>query len=325
MENKDFRRIILRVTGARDLHQIEKIQDLWSGYGSILRYALEDSELSTVVVKHVSLPGKGRNSNSSLGHARKIKSYKVETAWYEHWAAMCDERCRIPHCLAVEHQGDEVLMVLEDLDSAGYPQRRHNVSLAEIELGLSWLAHFHATFMGQSPDHLWKVGTYWHLDTRPEELKVLGDSPLRGAAGRIDMALKKARFQTFVHGDAKLANFCFSRDGSRIAAVDFQYVGGGCGMKDVAYFISSCLYEEECEQMEGRLLDYYFGELRDAVRGLRPEIDADALEAEWRALFPLAWTDFHRFLKGWSPGHWSGHSYSEKMSRKVIAQIMGNP
>jgi len=40
---------------------------------------------------------------------------------------------------------------------------------------------------------------------------------------------------------------------------------------------------------------------------------------ESRGLFPLAWTDFHRFLKGWSPGYWKINSYSERMAREVLA------
>ena len=119
-----------------------------------------------------------------------------------------------------------------------------------------WLAHFHATFMGETPDGLWEVGSYWHLDTRPDELEALDDVHLKQAAGEIDALLRAARFQTFVHGDAKLANFCFSEDGTQVAAVDFQYVGGGCGMKDVAYFIGSCLYEEDCERHEAALLGF---------------------------------------------------------------------
>jgi hypothetical protein len=36
---------------------------------------------------------------------------------------------------------------------------------------------------------------------------------------------------------------------------------------------------------------------------------------------PLAWTDFHRFMKGWSPGHWKIHGYSERLARQVLAQL----
>ena len=52
-----------------------------------------------------------------------------------------------------------------------------------------------------------------------------------------------------------------------------------------------------------------------------PVFDLDALEQEWRALYPLAWSDFHRFMKGWSPGHWKVHSYSERIAREVVTQL----
>ena len=303
--DKQFENIVLRSTGASSLYRMEQIQELWSGYGSIIRYGLEGAASPTVVVKYVRMPTKDRHPrgwNSDLGHKRKMKSYKVETAWYSNYASLCDERCRVPNCLALEKRGDEVLMVLEDLDGVGFPIRKHSVAMIEIEGCLSWLANFHAEFMGVVPNGLWKNGTYWHLDTRPEELKVLDDKLLRRAAGKIDLLLKRSSFQTFVHGDAKLANFCFSQDGCSVAAVDFQYVGGGCGMKDVAYFLSSCLYEEDCERYEERLLDFYFGKLRKALISRKKSLDADAVENEWRALYPVAWADFHRFIKGWSPG-----------------------
>ncbi len=104
----------------------------------------------------------------------------------------------------------------------------------------------------------------------------------------------------------------------KVAAVDFQYVGGGCGMKDVAYFIGSCLNESECERFEHELLDFYFLSLSSFVRERQPQIDVVALEDNWRAMFPLAWTDFHRFIKGWSPGHWKINGYSEKIAREVV-------
>ncbi len=315
------RNIILNATGASELLDAGSIQSLWSGYGSIDRYSLTGSALDTVVVKHVRLPDQNRHPrgwNTDRSHQRKLHSYQVETAWYEYFAARCNDQCRIPHCLALQHHEDEVLMVLEDLDGSGYPARKNSITIEQMMPCLSWLAHFHATFMGDKPQDLWGIGTYWHLDTRPDELSEMDDGELKQAARALDRILNEAPYQTFVHGDAKLANFCFSQDGGRVAAVDFQYVGGGCGMKDVAYFISSCLNEDECPRWEEHLLNGYFAALRQALALQRPEIDGAAVEAAWRPLYSVAWTDFYRFLKGWSPGHWKIHSYSERLAHEVI-------
>ncbi|MDH3346259.1 MAG: DUF1679 domain-containing protein, partial [Kiritimatiellaceae bacterium] len=192
----------------------------------------------------------------------------------------------------------------------------------ELKACLKWLAAFHATFMNEKPDGLWPVGTYWHLDTRPDELDVMNDAELKRAAPAIDRQLNECRFQTLVHGDAKLANFCFSQDGENVAAVDFQYVGGGCGMKDVAYFISSCLDEEQSAAREGELLDYYFRTLQQFMGG--GSASFQALEKEWRAMYPVAWTDFFRFLQGWCPGHWKIHRYSQRLTREVLARLNQN-
>ena len=322
--NQDFQEITRKATAAESLFKIEDIQTLWSGYGKIMRYGLKGSDYPTVVIKHVKLPDQNhhpRGWNTDLSHQRKIRSYQVETAWYRDWAAQCDDRCRIPCCLALESDAEEFLMVLEDLDESGYAQRKDSASLTEMQTCLKWLANFHATFMGQTPAGLWQVGTYWHLATRPDELEVLQDEGLKNAAAQIDQRLNSSPFQTFVHGDAKLANFCFSDDGLQVAAVDFQYVGGGCGMKDVAYFIGSCLYEKDCEHYEAELLDFYFVQLKVALTERGVDVDPEAVERNWRALYPIAWTDFHRFVKGWSPGHWKIHGYSERIAREVVAQL----
>ncbi|WP_369795105.1 phosphotransferase [Halioglobus sp. HI00S01] len=214
-------------------------------------------------------------------------------------------------------------MLLTDLDAAGFDDRKQAVDLADIHACLDWLAAFHATFLGSDAIGLWECGTYWHLDTRPDELAALTDIPLREAAPHIDAVLRRSDFQTLVHGDAKLANFCFATIGGtpRVAAVDFQYVGAGCGMKDVAYFIGSCLDEAQCAALETALLDYYFGALGTHARLRHPAIDHRALEAQWRELYDVAWADFHRFVKGWSPGHWKINSYSEQLARRVIRRL----
>lgn len=318
-----FRSTILAATGASGMEVVEVIQELWSGYGQILRVRLDGAAAGTVVVKHVRLPLDSRHPrgwNSDRSHLRKVRSYEVETAWYERWSERCGAASRIPRCLAFERDGDDVLIVLEDLDAAGFPRRLGRVGWRQVEICLQWLANFHATFLGAEPDGLWPTGTYWHLDTRPDELEALDDAELKAAAGAIDRRLSEAKFQTLVHGDAKLANFCFSDDAEQVAAVDFQYVGGGCGMKDVAYFVGSCMGEQECEAREAEILDCYFAAL---VAQLEPGLDAEELVAEWRELYPVAWTDFHRFLKGWSPGHWKINSYSERLEREVLRGIRG--
>lgn len=315
---------ILRVTGADAAFQRETVQSLWGGYGYVLRYGLSGGERESVIVKHVKLSAQSLQtpgSNEDLSHRRKIRSYQVETIWYQNWAGLCHADCRVPTCLAFEVFGDDIVIVLEDLDSAGFSSRRARVGPAEIRACLEWLAHFHATFMGKNPLGLWTTGTYWHLDTRPHEWEALEDIALKSAAAAIDQKLRDTPYKTFVHGDAKLANFCFSPDGSRVAAVDFQYVGGGCGIQDVAYFIDSCLGQSECERRENELLDIYFQALQRALRHQQHAFDAHAVERDWRALYPVAWTDFHRFLKGWAPSYWSRDSYSERLARQVIAQL----
>ncbi len=326
MTKDSIETMLLELTGANALGEQTVLQSLWSGYGSIVRYSLKGAELPSVVVKHVSPPtiaDHPRGWNSDLSHQRKLQSYAVETAWYQDYAALCGVNCRVPQCYTVESSGDEVVMVLEDLDAAGYALRHTQIDETGVLACLRWLANFHACFLRQRPDNLWEVGTYWHLNTRPDELKILAveDPELCAAAEKLDSRLNAAQYQTFVHGDAKLANFCFSSKGDTVAAVDFQYVGGGCGMKDVAYFLGSCLSEKECEWLEGELLDAYFSFLKQAVGKRSDSVDTDALEAEWRALYPVAWTDFHRFLKGWSPGHWKINSYSERLAREVVSNL----
>ena len=319
-----FQETILSATGASMFEVVEVIQELWSGYGHIMRLRLDGDY--NVVVKHIrmtSTDSHPRGWNSNLSHQRKIKSYQVETSWYCHWSQHCGQKTRIPELLGFDQHNGEILLILEDLDTSGFPLRLTPTSThsSAIRSCIDWLANFHASFMGVKPTHLWKTGTYWHLATRSEELAKLDDISLKKAAPAVDQILTNTVHQTLVHGDAKLANFCFSRSGKDVAAVDFQYVGGGCGIKDLAYFIGSCLDESSCERRETELLDQYFTTLRSKLSINRPDLDPKAIETEWRELYPVAWTDFHRFLKGWSPDHWKINSYSERLANQVIDSL----
>ncbi|GAA0194309.1 DUF1679 domain-containing protein [Fulvivirga kasyanovii] len=313
---------ILAATGASAITGAESVQTLWSGYGEIKRYFLEGGKYPSVIVKHIQLPDGSehpRGWNTPLSHQRKLKSYEVERRWYQEYAGLADDFCRVPHSYQAVEEGNELLLIMEDLNACGFHIRQNpdEVSLEHAKSCLGWLAHFHGRFMGVAPQGLWPVGTYWHLDTRPDEWERMENIPLKQAAKGIDERLKNARYQTIVHGDAKLANFCFSETGA-VAAVDFQYVGRGCGMKDVAYFISSCFDEEACEEYEEMLLNHYFQQLEIAMDNY---IDYQHIKEEWSWLYAYAWADFYRFLDGWSPGHWKMHDYSKRLTRQVIDEL----
>ncbi|MDO6436005.1 DUF1679 domain-containing protein [Cyclobacterium sp. 1_MG-2023] len=313
---------ILNCTGAKAIHDTTQVQTLWSGYGTIKRYYLEGGKHSSVIVKHIELPKSDnhpRGWNTDLSHQRKVKSYAIESNWYKHYASLTNPNCKVPQLLYEEAGENTRLLIMEDLNALGFPIRRtpETVSILAAKNCLRWLAHFHAVFMKVSPKGLWEKGTYWYLDTRPDELSKMTNKPLQYVAPKIDLKLNEAKFQTLVHGDAKLANFCFGLE-NQVAAVDFQYVGKGCGIKDVAYFISSCFEEEACEQFEEKLLDHYFKSLEEEMGNT---VEFQEVKEEWASLYKFAWADLYRFLDGWSTGHWKMHGYSEKLTQAVIEEL----
>lgn len=287
------------------------LQSLWRGYGEIYRVALVGGRAPTAIVKSVRPPPR---AGDDPAHARKCASYDVELAFYEIFARHTTPACRVPRLLAARKEGDRWLLVLEDLDAAGFhARRRRSPSAADRDRCVAWLAAFHGRFLGVEPRRLWPRGTYWDLDKRRDELAKIEDPALRAAAPALDAALNGCVFQTLVHGDAKLANFCFGEAG--VAAVDFQWVGRGCGVRDLAY-LASCCWDDDLEAHEPALLDAYFGHLRAALSGT--PVDVAALEAEWRAAYPIAAADFHRFYAGWAPESYRRDAQAQRAVRAAL-------
>ena len=312
---------ILELTEADAIVRTELIQPLWNNYGTLSRLILRGGLVSSVIVKHIQIPDQllhPRGFASSISRDRKVQSYQVETRWYQHQNQQLPRSVPTPRCLDAFSDGGELFLLLEDLATRGFTEVIDDPTTVEIGLVLTWLAHFHAQFVEQSAKGLWSSGTYWHLETRPEELANIEGTPLHLFAGLLAARLRCGRFPTVVHGDAKLANFLFRPDRQRVAAVDFQYVGQGAAMKDVAYFIGSCLSGAECERRESELLSLYFERLRDV---LPSHLDGAALETEWRSLYPVAWADFQRFMTGWSPGHRKLTDYSDATTERALTQI----
>lgn len=313
---------LARALGARDLRRCgERIQVLWGGYGELFRVELTGAADATAVVKWAQPP---RGARVDASFVRKCRSFDVETAFYRQIAPRCDDTCRVATLRWARHDAAarEWLLVLEDLDAAGFTRRVDPADAIELDAVLAWLASFHARFLGETLPGVWPTGTYWQLDTRRDELSAIADRALRDAAEVLHARLGAGRFHTLLHGDPKEANFCFSPDGRRVAAVDFQYTGHGCPMRDVAYLLYGRA-DEPADGIDHARLDVYFAHLRRALarRADAATFDVRAVEAEWRALYPLAYLDFCRFLAGWRPAQWRADARGQAFVRAMLAGL----
>lgn len=306
-------------TGYDYVRIVEKIQDLWNGYGQLIRLQLGTDKSNTIILKLIQpnqYAAHPRGWATEASYKRKVRSYEVELSWYSKYVQRQKFDFKVPAYLGskMEAANQEKYLLIEDLKTSRFVPFKGTATISEVKYCLKWLAQFHGHFLGREAKGLWQVGTYWHLDTRQDEYKSMKVGSLKSNATNIDKALRNAKFQTIVHGDAKLANFCINHELKSVAAVDFQYVGGGCGMKDVCYLLSSCFHPEELNKYEDQLLDFYFEELRLTIS----EKVFDELELEWRKLYPIAWLDFVRFLKGWSPSHYKLDFLNEKKIQTML-------
>lgn len=311
---------------------IETVQSLWSGYGNITRYCIDDE---SVIVKTIDINTQQlehpRGWQTDFAHQRKVSSYQNECIFYNTLAPFTNNNTRVPKCLFQYRDNDTVVLVLEDLNASGFNQRLENAHTLNIaKQVLQWLAYFHIRFLQLDSDKTstqtislaqqWPRGTYWHLATRPDEYNNMPDSLLKDAAQSIDDILEQAKFQTLLHGDAKIANFCFDESHQRVAAVDFQYCGKGVGVVDVMYFLGSALSNSQLTQYADELLEYYFSQIQQAFAKDTRQVNIADLIDEWRHLYCFAWADFERFLIGWSPGHKKLNAYSATQTVLAISQ-----
>lgn len=290
--NSRLKQIILETLNIGSFETLETVQSLWGGYGSICRIQIGDKDSDTAILKHIQLHKKSSEADS-VSYRRKLKSYRIETRWYRNFSNLCTENCRIPSFICAGETEDELFILLEDLNRNGYTHHTHRLNPNRLSSCIRWLANFHAIFLHKSPEQLWEIGSYWHLETRQEEFNRMPGGPLKDKAHELDSKLNAATYRTIIHGDAKPSNFCFKPDNS-VAAVDFQYVGGGCGIKDLAYLLYGTSPSEEQPA-----IDFYFHQLQNALLKHNPSESFSELKKEWSALYPIAQADFERFLQGW--------------------------
>lgn len=294
------------------------IQSLWSDFGQLLRVKLTNAPIQSVIVKYIKVPNEishPKGWQSDLSTQRKLKSYQVESAWYQNFSALCDSP--VAKSYASNTVNNETVIILADLACSDYAPLSCDANERQINQALNWLAQFHAQHLQVCPQKLWQTGSYWHLATRPDELAVMTDLTLKEQANNINDELNQCEYQSIIHGDAKLANFLFKTEGA--AAVDFQYVGGGVGIKDVMLLLSSM--PQALMTNEAEYLEYYFTQLASYLSHYHAHIDAEEVCKQWQDLYKFAWADFVRFLKGWSPNHFKLNQHSLAITELALSEL----
>lgn len=295
------------------------LKQLWSDCGGLYSARLRDEN---IVIKASRVPSSIKHSRieqSSVAKNRKAWSYENELSFYQRHSDVLAEKKLTLQCFAVHQFNDSCYLALNNFESMGF-RNLTCVNMSEIKAVISWLAKFHAHFLQINNQEGFERGGYWHLNTRPDEYIKMNDSMVKSCAHVINERLKNSDFQTIIHGDAKLANYAFDHENA-VLGYDFQYVGTGIGLQDLMLFLVSTLNSDSLYANHELLLSDYFCVLHLETASYLSIEQQNSLESQWRALWPLVWCDYHRFLLGWKPDHERINDFLLMMSDRAIKSL----
>ncbi|KAI1416500.1 hypothetical protein F5Y13DRAFT_154092, partial [Hypoxylon sp. FL1857] len=192
---------------------------------------------------------------------------------------------------------------------------------------------------------LWLNGGYTYLATRRKEYAALaGDkdsewstalcSPITPDGQPISEMVAKfltpsgRSYETFIHGDVKSENLFTTKSGDRVAFYDFQYVGLGLGVCDLAKLFTCSVplslligdsgdvpNELPMDKSEKKLLEYYHSRLLSDFKDSQGQIQ----KCEWDEFvrhWETALVDWLRFQASW--GFWGNTEWLEARVRSIL-------
>ena len=303
---------------------ITKVCSLWAGFGTIYEVTCTTNE-EPLIFKAIQLP----NSCTSIGDLRKKQSYVCEANFYKNGIAQRLNQigCVVPEPM-YSTQESPILIAMTKLNG---------VSCGNLDFGhavacMKWFANLHSEFWGKARADeavrkygIQQQGTYWYLDTRPDEFNSMPNTGWEGrlkkAATDIDSYLKTDDcFPTVVHGDAKSANMLFVRkevmteEGQKqqqkeqdiiVQMYDFQYCGKSSCCKDLAYFFTVASSRNE---NENALMEVYHNALKLHLKEKWNE-QCPSIE-QLNAVLDICIADLGRWMSGWG---WWGHDIQSRI------------
>jgi Phosphotransferase enzyme family len=229
----------------------------------------------TVIAKCPSADPHSRNI------AAMVRNYELEISWYRSLAASTPVNC--PHCYHAEiaDNGIDFALLLADCAPAKQGDQLAGADLQSIKAAIAEMAALHAShWNGPELDaHDWlhfgrankeivrqlMPTLYPEFCTRyrgrlNDEILAMGQHLVEHIGDYLD-AVPAAL--TVVHGDFRLDNLLFETDGG-VTVVDWQTVGIGSPMADLAYLIGTSIADPAVRAAEEAALFGYYCDLIEA-------------------------------------------------------------
>ena len=230
-----------------------------------------DAPPTSFIAKVPSLDAVSR-STATLQHL-----YEREVSFYQLLAA--NVAIRSPHCFyAARDDTDDFLLILEDLSPAAPIDQFGGIDIDVARNGLAALAGLHGPTHALDDLHRssWLRGVSDELaPLYAAVVPTFFDQFLARYDERLDDDVRdmvtslKARLTQFsdyvtpnpcvTHGDFRTDNLLIDACAGAVplAVVDWQTIGVGSPLLDVAYFLTTSLSPDDCERHDVELIDYY--------------------------------------------------------------------
>ncbi len=218
---------------------------------------------------------------ASRAAATAVRTYEIEAGFYRDVAPTVDVRAPACWCTRWAPETDDYVVLLEDLAPAEQGDQLGGCSVDQAASALRELVALHAPRWGDAT----LLDLPWLDGVTPERAQMLAALLAALLPGFIDtftatvspevMSLAE-RFvprsedyllgwhgpTTVTHGDFRLDNLLFG--GPRVGVVDWQTVGVGAAVGDVAYFLGGSLRPDVRAAHEDELVREYHDRLRAA-------------------------------------------------------------
>lgn len=245
-------------------------------------------------------------------------------------------------------------------------EKRSELNEQQVYAALNWLSNFHRTSRKLVPGNLdelllppseeakrrlagqawgtklWLNGGYTYLATRRTEYAALAEdeewSSLCTPVGPDGQSVAELaanflttrgrEYETLIHGDVKSENLFMTKSGREVAFYDFQYIGLGLGVCDLAKLFTCSVPQDlltdaengvpsrlRMDKGEEKLLKFYHAKLLKGFldpQGNYVPYEWDDLVRHWET----ALVDWLRFQASW--GFWGNTDWLEARCRSIL-------